>query len=130
VNIVITAEHSRELAGFSGGEDILVYSNKGKSPIEYYLLLKRFILKNKADAIVNFGIAGSLDTKIPMGKVVSVRKVFYLDPHSLKYLGPVLDIGSIREKNWISPFLYSKQFRIITKRIRLIILISKVVLKI
>ncbi|RKX65729.1 hypothetical protein DRP44_05690 [candidate division TA06 bacterium] len=97
MNIVITAEHSRELAGFSGGEDILVYSNKGKSPIEYYLLLKRFILKNKADAIVNFGIAGSLDTKIPMGKVVSVRKVFYLDPHSLKYLGPVLDIGSIRE---------------------------------
>lgn len=98
MKIVITAEHSKELAGFKGTKNILTYSNKGKSHVEYYLLLKKFVLKNKIDAIVNYGVAGSLDKTINIGEIVPIRKIFYLDPHSLKFLGPVLNIGSINEK--------------------------------
>ena len=97
MKIVITSEHRKELDGINPKDNIIFFTNKGRSPIEYFLNLKEFVRKNEIGAIINFGIAGSLDKNLPIGKLVQIRKVFYLDPHSLKFMGPTMDLGYLSD---------------------------------
>ena len=98
MKILITTAHKREIEFLKCIKDADFHINRGRSAIEYYQNIKLLIEKNGYNAIVNFGIAGAIDRSITIGKIVHIRKIFYIDSHSLKILAPIIDIGNIEKR--------------------------------
>jgi spore photoproduct lyase len=98
MKMLITTAHKREIEFLRCIKGADYYINRGRSAIEYYQNIKLLVKKNRYSAIVNFGIAGTIDRSLPIGKIVHIRKIFYIDSHSLKILAPVIDIGNIEKR--------------------------------